>query len=282
MCFYKQATTFFLFAALFFIIPECTGQVSVWNMGSSPGKHKDRFSLKDWRNKIRQWGMEDSFRHQLSVSAGFNTNGWTGGACYILNRNNKKRLFRLSVTEVMHEKETKVMQENTARYEIGTRTPFVFGKIHNLYLVQLGYGSELPLLPSLFEGTTHLGLMYSAGLSLCIAKPYYIHYIEDIGSDPYIVQIRYEAATSEQFLTRPNILGSAPWHKGLWESAIAPGIFADAALTIEPGRKSGLVKRMLLGVNFNYSVKPRAILAEHEGRSFFPYCYIGIELGKRW
>ena len=52
----------------------------------------------------------------------------------------------------------------TSFKELGEATPFVYGKINNLYTLQLGYGQEQVILPGVVEGNMSVGFRWSAGL----------------------------------------------------------------------------------------------------------------------
>src|SRR5690606_27457679 len=83
------------------------------------------------------------------------------------------QVFSLTFSEIKHEKQIKQQREN-AYPELGNATPFVFGKVNNLYTLQLGHGREQLLLPGVIEDNLSVSMRFSGGFSLAMLKPYYL------------------------------------------------------------------------------------------------------------
>jgi hypothetical protein len=86
-------------------------------------------------------------------------------------------LFQLDFSEVKHEKQVKQQREPIAFLKLGPSSPFVFGKINNVYLLHLGHDREFLLLPGVLEGNIGVSIRVQAGVSLAMLKPYYLKLI---------------------------------------------------------------------------------------------------------
>ena len=60
----------------------------------------------------------------------------------------------------------KQQRDNTTYPELGPSSAYVFGKVNNLYELQLGYGREYVILPGALEGNMSIWLRLQAGVSL--------------------------------------------------------------------------------------------------------------------
>lgn len=262
---------------LFFLTSEICAQTNLPDLRKSKlSQSKERLEI--FKNSFSNRELDSIYNTQIQLKFAFTTNGWMSNVEYEYT----KHKFSLSVLEIFHEKETKIVQEDLPRYAIGKRTPFVFGKINNLYLLQLGYGQSRIIFPNLLQGNISVGFKYKGGFMAAFEKPYYLNIINTQGSEPIIETTRYTEANSNIFLNRLNILGSSPWTKGLGQTIIKPGIFGEIALMISPVKNTILVREMTFGVNINYTITSTTIMALHRPKHFYPNCFIGLAFGKRW
>src|SRR5690606_25898276 len=118
-------------------------QNGIWNDTKKKGKQaKGRLDnnvsrVKKLKDHITKWGLENDYTHHLALGGRLNTNGWTGGVYYLKKEKpGLAQVFSLTFSEIKHEKQIKQQREN-AYPELGNATPFVFGKVNNLYTLQL-------------------------------------------------------------------------------------------------------------------------------------------------
>lgn len=281
---------------LFLLLPPfCTrAQNTVWN-SSATGKArlqskaaKGPSAFQNWKNHLQRWGADTSFRHEFSAAGRLTSDGWSLGLVYGRKAEKKpsKLLFSLCFSEVKHDKQVKQERSNTAFPELGKGTPYVFGKINNLYTIQLGISRDQMLLPAVLEGNLSVGLRYGGGFSLALLKPYYLRLLHiDYSTQPpsaTVQEERYSAANSELFLNPSRILGAAPWEKGLGEIDCIPGAYGELAFSIEPGKQSGLVKTITIGAQAAVYTKELPIMAERSAQRWNARWFVGLQLGKRW
>src|SRR5690606_33390389 len=93
---------------------------------------------------------------------------------------------------------------------------------------------------------------------------------------------KYSQDNQEIFLKPSAILGHAPLSKGILESNLIPGLFAEITLIIEPDYSDVFLKRMMIGGNAAFYSHPLTIMAENNSYPYHFSFFIGISLGKRW
>lgn len=243
---------------------------------------KGKKKVKQWKEHIRDWGMDDDLNHELSVAAQLNSNGWSGGLYYLKKETAATAtLYSLKFSEIKHEKQLK-QQDKTLFPELGTPTPYVFGKINNLYTLQLGYGKEWILLPNVVDDNLSIGLRVNGGFSLAFLKPYYLKLIYEHDSTADLREERYTEENAETFLRKGNKLGSSSWTKGLKEVAYIPGAYIEAATVIRPATQGWFIQTVTLGGNFAFYTKPLPIMAKIKAYQWQASLFVGLSLGKRW
>lgn len=285
----KYCLIFFLGSLLY--MPVVHAQKSVWDRPKDNTRKalkkvdKGKKKVTQWKDHVRDWGMQEDFTHQLSLGAKLNSNGWSG-CLYYWNKTSetKKDVWMLSFSEIKHEKQVK-QEGSTAYPELGIPSPYVFGKINNLYTLQLGYGQEFMLLPRVIEDNLSISSRFMIGASLAMLKPYYLRliYEENITADPTVkLEEQKYTEAQEAFLRSGNKLGAAPWTKGLGEMKYRPGPFAEVAIVIEPAHTSWFIQTITLGGNFAYYFKQMPVMADIKAHSWQGSLFVGLALGKRW
>ncbi|PZF73745.1 hypothetical protein [Taibaiella soli] len=244
-------------------------------------------AIKSWRDHLQKWGLDSNYNHALAVGGKLNTDGWSGFAYYQKRDNNTScHFFQLSFSEIKHEKQVKQQKGNTAFPELGAASPYVFGKINNLYTLQLGYGKEYLLLPGLLEGNMSVSLRVQAGASMAMLKPYYLKLIyvnyDSAGQHATMQEEKYSEQNKEKFLNTSFILGASNWTKSLSEITYVPGAFADLGIAIEPLKNKNFIKTITIGGNFAFYSKELAIMAENKAYPWQANFYVGLSMGKRW
>ena len=188
----------------------------------------------------------------------------------------------VSFSEIKHDKQTKQTGTNTAYPELGNNTPYVFGKINNLYTLQVGYGQERVLLPAVMEGNISVSYHYNAGFSLAMLKPYYLKLMEiDNSATPpqaHITQAAYTGADSAQFLNPSFILGAATWGKGISNTTLVPGAYFETAIAITPGKSKTFLQVITLGINAALYTQPLPIM---QGQQAYPW-QVSLFAGLAW
>lgn len=244
-------------------------------------------AFKAWKAHLQSWGLDSSYNQSLALGGRLNSDGWSSGLFYGHgNHHGQIAFWQLTFSEVKHEKEIKQQRANTAFPELGPGTPFIFGKINNLYLLQIGYGRERLLLPSVLEGNVSIGFRYNGGLSLAMLKPYYLKLIyldySVIPATAFEREESYSEENKERFLNNGLILGKGRWTKGLADMNYIPGLYAEAALTIIPRKSKAFMQKITLGINGAFYSNKLSILADGKSYPWRACLFAGLELGKHW
>ncbi len=264
-------------------------QKSVWGDAQNTGTKKikdSKHKLKAYKDHLEQWGTDTSYTRAFLAGGKLNTDGWSGCLYFIKRKHNINYIWQISFSEIKHEKQVKQKGTNKTFPELGNPTPYVFGKINNLYTLQIGYGQERILLPGVMEGNLSVSYRYSAGFSLAMLKPYYLKMMAiDYSTNPptaSIVEDKYTHADSAQFLNPNLILGASTWSKSLNAIGYVPGAYFESALAITPGKHKTFVQVITLGINAALYYKPLPIMHGQNAHPWQVCLFAGVGIGKRW
>ena len=181
-------------------------------------------------------------------------------------------LYSLEVSEIFHPREEKVPSTDQ-NYFGGS---FKYGKINNFYQVKLGFGQQYVLgQKGNKNGIAVLGI-YQGGLSIGLAKPYYV----DIDNNNGSKSIRYKGADTTAFLG-DRILGSSGLSKGWKEVTVKPGAFAKVGLRFDFDSYNETIKALEIGLSVDaYARDVIQMVYSKPGRVFFQG-HIGFVFGGR-
>jgi hypothetical protein len=243
-------------------------------------------AVKKWKNHIEEWGLDSNYNYALSLSGRLNTNGWSGGLYFLKQRSaGKKTVWSLHFSEIKHEKEIKQQNTGNTYAYLGKSNPYFFGKINNVYTLQLGFGREQMLFPALLDGNMSVALRYAAGPALAMLKPVYLDliYVQYLPEEQAHIQTeRYGADNADKFLQAGSILGGTKWSKGLSEIKYIPGLFAELYFVIEPDKPQSFVKTITIGGNAAFYAPKIEIMADRKAYNYQASFFVGLALGKRW
>jgi hypothetical protein len=247
---------------------------------------KSKSALKKWKEHVERNGLDPSLKYQVAIGGRLNSNGWSGNIHY-LQRIDKvqSHLWQLSFSEIKHEKQIKQQKAQPAFAYLGEPTPFIYGKINNVYTLQVGYGRERLLLPGIVENNLSVSFRYNAGLGLALLKPYYLRLIDidrTNSNDKGVLVEQTYSTNPDLFLNDQYIMGASKWKKGLNETKVTPGLYAEAAFAIEPAKNKFFVQTITIGANIAYYTKATPIMAELKATALQTCVFAGLNLGKRW
>lgn len=265
-------------------------QTNVWNETTANAKKKSKKKvdkIRQFKDHIKRWGMEQDFNKGLLLGGRLNSNGWSGGIYYLIKSNpGSHHIWQLHFSEIKHEKQVKQENIGVLPAKYGATTPYIFGKINNLYTLQIGYSKEQLLLPGVVEGNLSVSFRYGGGFSVALLKPYYLKVVKTDYTQPEpvseLIETKYTDSVAALFLERNRILGSSKWSKGLGETKLVPGVYVEAAFVIEPAPNKGLIQAITLGVNGSVYAKSLPIMAERNAYNWSASLFAGLALGKRW
>lgn len=242
--------------------------------------------IRNLKQQIQEWGLDTKYKHALALTGRLHTNGWSGGMLYQQPLGKGQRsLWQINFSEIKHEKEVQQQLSGHPYPEFGKPKPFILGKVNKLYTLQIGYGREQVIFPALLNGNMSLGLRYSGGLSLAFLKPYYLDLIYVNYTPEPIATLhteKYSDQNRDKFLQQGSVLKAAPWSKGINETRLRPGLFAELATVIEPDKPQTLIKTITIGAQAAVYTNQLQIMALQKAYPYQLSCFVGLALGKRW
>ncbi len=267
-------------------------QPTIWqNSSSKLNEAKENGSrqiskLKNWKKHISECGHDSNYRHSLSLGLRLNTNGWSGGLSYLrYDGPGTKVLWELSFSGLQHEKEVKQQRRDVTYRYLARNSPYILGKINNAYTLQLAYGREQMLFPAVIDGNLSLSLRYAAGPALALLKPYYLNllYVTYTPQEhAYSQSEHFTETNADKFLNSASILGSGKWSKGIGETRLIPGLFAELAIALEPGRPESFVKTITIGGNAALYTSKIEMMTERKAYAYQACFFVGLYFGRRW
>ena len=281
-------------AFLIFLSPAAIAQKSVWADSDSVKKKTQnkvahaKGRTQKIKDKIINGGLSEDYKHAFLLGGKLNSDGWSGSINLVKRRTYAtNNYWQLYFSEIKHEKQVK--EKAAAQGKLPPSPPplpYVFGKINNLYTLQVGYGKEKLLLPGVLKGNVSLSFRYTIGLSLAMLKPYYLKlvYTDYINNTDtaHLEQHKFTTADSAKFLKNTAIYGASAWSKGLNETVFVPGAYFETAFAITPGKPKYFIQVITLGINGAFYARTLPIMADQKAYPWQVSMFAGIGLGRRW
>lgn len=161
---------------------------------------------------------------------------------------------------------------------------FVYGKLNEGFFLRANIVWKKLLNRKPYWGGVEVRWLYGGGISLGIAKPYYLYVVYSVvtpnGQEEY--QILTEQYNKEQ-QSWDMIYGRAPFSRGISEITIHPGLYLKTGLNFEYGKNSTRIKAIEIGGSIDVLPFGMTIMAESgENQVLFPSIFLNFSLGKRF
>lgn len=188
----------------------------------------------------------------------------------------KTRYLGLQFAEFKHHKEYKLSLNNANLTE-----SVIFGKQNSFYGLRAIVGEKKYFSEKSKTRGVAVGLNYSLGFNLGIAKPYYV-LIRNF--DQLSTAVKYSEENADEFLNTSLMRGAAPWSIGLNELSLYPGGTAKVAVHVDWGAFDEYIKAVEAGIAVDVFPKKIPMMVPVEGvenRKYFINLFITLQLGKR-
>ena len=189
----------------------------------------------------------------------------------------KTRMFEVEFFTMRSFKQIKTISPypNSNRY--------VYGKLNDAFFLRGGMVWKKLLNRKPYWGGVEVRLNYGGGLSLALAKPYYLYvvYFYQLPNgyvDRVIKTERFDASQQSW----DDIYGRAPFSEGLGEITLHPGIYLKAGLNFEYGERSTKIKAIEIGGSLDILPTGLSIMADNTNQVVFPSVYLNFSFGKRF
>ena len=221
------------------------------------------------------YNHETTYNLKLTTNRGF-VFGMEKGR---LRTYDRTTFYHLSIGEIHHPRETRQSAPPQTRYR-----SYVYGKQNALYALRGGWGVKRYLSEKAKVKGVAVGYSYTFGPTLGLVKPYYLALALDSPDNPlnYIIRLqKYSEKNAAKFLNNNNILGAAPFTRGLKEISLLPGGSASLAFHLDWGAFDERVKALELGVMVDFFVRNAPLLISEYNSPLFVNFFANIQFGKR-
>ena len=246
-------------------------------------KNEKKQAKRDKINQMIRLEEEGEPSYKKHTIWGFKLNHDGYGGSYEIGKMKspyKATIYQFEFNEKKHPKEEKQSTgDNLGGGFVVLGNPFVYGKQNIFYQFKAGIGQQRMIGGKGNKNGVGVYLVYAGGLSLGMARPYYIE-VESPPNSGLVKQIKYSQADSAEFLGN-FIVGGTGLSKGWGEIKYVPGVHAKAALRFDWARFNNTISAIEFGFNFEYYTSEIVQMATLEGKNFFVNGYLSILFGKR-
>ncbi len=217
------------------------------------------------------------YTHATDFGLLVHTRGFGGDVQFMKQRTvNDNQLFDLSILELRHPKE--ISQPNP---DISGSNPYVFGKINNLIVLNLSYGTRYVIADRNNPNDVKVNFNYSVGPIIGWLKPVYyqVRVTSPDGTGTQIIDAKFDPNNTTY---QKNTVGITPdLFKGISESFITYGACAKIGLNFEWGKVDYKYYSLESGVMINAFPTPVPIFATIKNDQVFVNLYLSISYGIR-
>lgn len=160
---------------------------------------------------------------------------------------------------------------------------YVYGKLNDVFFLRAGISWKKQLNQKPYSGGVEVRLTYGGGVSLALAKPYYLYviYYNEVSPGVYNSETRTEKfdPTNNSW---SDIYGRAPFTKGIGEITFHPGFYGKIGLNFEFGKEQTKVRALEMGATVDIIPGGVAIMSGQKNTVFYPTLYLAFSIGKRF
>jgi hypothetical protein len=156
---------------------------------------------------------------------------------------------------------------------------YIYGKRNSIIMLRTGWGKQFILHPEGDKGGVETGFCLYGGATWALLKPVYlnVYYFDDNFG------VRERTELYDPMLHYPdNISGRAPFLVGIGESRFSAGLYANAGMQFEFGRKQQNLRVLETGIAADFMARPIEIMANNPAERLFVTLYIRLMYGKLW
>ena len=241
------------------------------------------------KQKPSQPQFEDViYNKEFTIGLKAHTNGFGLSANFVkINSIFKKRVIEIEIMDLKHPKEKR--QQSLFSSGRTSAKGYVFGKQNNFYNVNANLGWVRTIAEKGRKSGVAVSMYYAGGISIGLAKPYYLDLIYDRSGEFEIRSEKYTPGpepegNADLYLNPIYIFGSSGFAAGLNELKIHPGLQGKVALNFDWANYSEFVKALEVGAMVNTYFQRIPILVDDDVKNHFIYVnlYLRLMLGKRW
>jgi len=225
----------------------------------------------------RSQGKNILYKNAVDFGLLLHTRGYGADVQFLKQRTvNDHQLFDVSILELKSPKE--ISQPNPL---ISGSNSYVFGKLNNLIVLNLSYGTRYVLADRNIPNDVKVNLNYSIGPVIGWMKPIYyeVRLPSPDGTPPQIIEAKFDP---DNLVYQQNTVGVAPeLFKGVNESFFIFGGCAKAGLNFEWGKTDYKYYSLETGVMVDAFPTPVPIFATIKNDQVYVNLYVSISYGIR-
>ncbi|MFN8714929.1 MAG: hypothetical protein ACK5Z2_18925 [Bacteroidota bacterium] len=186
-----------------------------------------------------------------------------------------KAFWEIQFASYRHSKEVKA--ENPG---FDNSKSYFYGKLNSLFILRPGVGYQKVIYTKPRQRGVEIRYTAFGGLSLALLKPVYLIIARDVPN-----QIRYEPVTERydpQEHFADNIIGRAPFVRGLTEISAIPGIYGRAGLNFEYGMLDNKTRSLETGICIDAYPKKVPVMANERNSRVLVSVYLNFSYGRKW
>ena len=162
-------------------------------------------------------------------------------------------------------------------------SPYQYGKINYLYNLEAGKAIKYFWSDKAPGRGVLVGYVLGAGVTLGVLQPVFIKvkYTNPDDNELHYKDIRYTEENKEEFLADDNIIGRSRLFKGLFHSALIPGLHGKAAVHCDFGKSDKFIAALEIGTKVNLYTQSFQIMAFSPKKPYLIDLYLSLQFGKR-
>ncbi len=154
-----------------------------------------------------------------------------------------------------------------------TTSKIYYAKTNAFYELRFGYGRMNILTQKMDRGSVEIRFLLSSGGSLGLIKPVYYTVVDKTAT------YEYDTKFTENILLQ-QIVGMAPFYKGLDELKINPGGYVKVGISFEHSKKENAIAALECGVSLSAFLLPVTLIYGQTGKHFFPTLFLQYRIGE--
>jgi hypothetical protein len=212
--------------------------------------------------------------------------GWSVNAAFgTIKTYNKTTYYTAGLGfDLKHPKEVGKSTDFTSSSANTGFRKYTYGKQNYATALRFGYGIKRYYSEKASKNGVGLALNFSGGASMALMTPYYLEIGTSRTDLTKVMSTKYSPETAKIFLEPNQIRGKSGIQKGLTQTKLIPGGFAQAGVHIDWGAFDEYVRAAEIGIQLDVFAKPLPILVESakvSNRPFYLNLYVSLQLGKR-
>jgi hypothetical protein len=212
--------------------------------------------------------------------------GWSVNAAFgTIKTYNKTTYYTAGLGfDLKHPKEVGKSTDFTSSSANSGFRKYTYGKQNYATALRLGYGIKRYYSEKAAKNGVGLALNFSGGASMALMTPYYLEIGVSRTDLTKVVSTKYTPETAKIFLEPNQIRGKSGIQKGITQTKVIPGGFAQAGVHIDWGAFDEYVRAAEIGIQLDVFAKRLPIIVESanvSNRPFYLNLYVSLQLGKR-